>query len=370
MSKKIKILVAIFLGVLIFLLVSSNKHIDKERTANPPDLPHLCTEMVKRTSWLEQNMPNDIALAVGEHGKYWKTGSTIVVGFNGGSAHLRERIQYYANQWTNYANLRFQFQDGWYNADIRISFQRGGSWSMVGTDAYYASSSRATMNFGWLTDHSNEGEIRRVVLHEFGHALGLHHEHQHPTNSIPWNRPAVYDYYATHNGWDRYRVDAQVFQRYSTTQTQYSHYDPNSIMHYPIPNRLTHGDYEVQWNNTLSHTDKEFIQQVYPGRQLERDEVIIVVSNTLGKNALEEWVYICLDNCIKSIYLTKDKPQDQIKYKINRNQRYNYAAYSLTRVGFLPMTGYGTGQLSSNSPKTFQLYGEDQGFNRVELYLN
>ena len=48
------------------------------------------------------------------------------------------------------------------------------------------------MNYGWLTPESAQDEVRRVVLHEFGHALGLIHEHQNPKGGgIEWNRDAV-----------------------------------------------------------------------------------------------------------------------------------------------------------------------------------
>ncbi|WP_437321271.1 matrixin family metalloprotease [Sorangium sp. So ce385] len=40
------------------------------------------------------------------------------------------------------------------------------------------------MNFGWLTLESTQADVESVVLHEFGHALGLIHEHQHPENGI------------------------------------------------------------------------------------------------------------------------------------------------------------------------------------------
>jgi len=34
------------------------------------------------------------------------------------------------------------------------------------------------MNLGWPNDNSEDSEISLVVLYEFGHALGCHHEHQ------------------------------------------------------------------------------------------------------------------------------------------------------------------------------------------------
>lgn len=33
------------------------------------------------------------------------------------------------------------------------------------------------MHFGWLRDDTDDVEWRRVVVHEFGHALGAIHEH-------------------------------------------------------------------------------------------------------------------------------------------------------------------------------------------------
>jgi len=45
--------------------------------------------------------------------------------------------------------------------------------------------SERTTNYGWLTPSSEEAMGRRIVLHEFGHALGFIHEPQNP------NRPRV-----------------------------------------------------------------------------------------------------------------------------------------------------------------------------------
>jgi hypothetical protein len=59
------------------------------------------------------------------------------------------------------------------------------------------------MNYGWLTSATDEAEYRRVVLHEFGHARGLTHEHQSPAMNIPWNRPTVLDDYRRTYGWSQ-----------------------------------------------------------------------------------------------------------------------------------------------------------------------
>lgn len=194
-------------------------------------------------------------------GKKWRRGRTLHVNFLGGSKKVHRKVRDYASRWEDYADIKFSFSPS--EGDIRVSFVSGGSWSYVGTDALQISPPNATMNFGWLEEDTSEEEYERVVVHEFGHALGCIHEHQHPKAKIPWDRPKVYDYYKQNFGWDRNKVDHNVFRKYSENITNFSSYDSLSIMHYAIPNSLTIGDYEVGWNTTLSPTDKSFISIAY-----------------------------------------------------------------------------------------------------------
>lgn len=209
-------------------------------------------------------MLNDIQVAA-LTGKLWRPGRTLRVRFLDGDSRAQERCIPYAKLWEKYANLKFDFgKDP--NAEIRVSFKYRGSWSYVGTDALAVEKSEPTMNFGWLGLDTPLDEYARVVTHEFGHALGLIHEHQNPTARIPWNKPAVYAYYqGSPNFWTREQVDINLFTRYSAEITRFSEFDPASIMLYPIPAQfLTNPAMAVGWNKVPSETDKRYAGILYP----------------------------------------------------------------------------------------------------------
>ncbi len=223
-----------------------------ERPANEPELRLPASANPARA---------ELAALVG---KLWQKGRTLRVRFLDGDPAVQAKVQTHARTWSQYANITFEFGAD-PAAEIRISFRQRGSWSYIGTDALSITTSQPTMNFGWLTPASTDEEYERVVVHEFGHALGCIHEHQSPAAGIPWDKPAVYRYYGgPPNNWTREQVDVNLFQRYSGTITRFSAFDPNSIMEYPIANELTIGDYEVGWNRSLSATDKAFIGTLYP----------------------------------------------------------------------------------------------------------
>jgi len=163
------------------------------------------------------------------------------------------------------ANLRLVFPANTTQTNIRISFQQKGSWSTLGTTCNQVPQGQPTMNYGWLTPSSTDDEVRRVVLHEFGHALGLIHEHQNPAGGIMWNKPAVYkSLMGPPNNWTKQQVDFNMFEPYSAQETNFTQTDPASIMMYSIPASWTTNGFSVGLNKDLSSTDKSFIHKQYP----------------------------------------------------------------------------------------------------------
>lgn len=218
------------------------------------------------------DQPPPLALAA-VTGMKWKAGRTLKVALLNGEELVKEKVKHFAKLWEPFANVKFDFVDD-SDADVRVAFDLNGrSWSYLGVQALSIPEDEPTMNYGWLTPESEEAEFERVICHEFGHALGCIHEHQHPEAGIPWDKEAVYAYYAgPPNFWPKETVNHNLFRRYSRTMTQFSDFDTKSIMLYSVPNELTLGDFEIGWNRALSETDKKFVGVMYP-----KDEVEIVV---------------------------------------------------------------------------------------------
>lgn len=197
----------------------------------------------------------------------WEPGESITIRFLEGDQGLKDRVASVAKEWTRpgRANLDLVFvEEG--DADIRIAFKPGtGSWSHVGTDCRTIAADKPTMNYGWLTAASSDDELRRVVLHEFGHALGLIHEHQNPEEPIQWNKAAVYaDLSGPPNNWSEAKIDNNMFKAYEPEDLAATPVDDDSIMMYPIPAAWTLNGFSAGLNGELSPQDEALIANQYP----------------------------------------------------------------------------------------------------------
>ena len=120
------------------------------------------------------DQPADVAtrMALVEDAR-WGSPFNLRIRFLGGDEPLKEKVKKYAEEWRQYANILFTWVTQG-DAEVRITFApTGASWSEVGRDALKRTDQTiATMNYGWFNENTSDEEVRRVVLHEFGHALG------------------------------------------------------------------------------------------------------------------------------------------------------------------------------------------------------
>lgn len=201
--------------------------------------------------------------------KKWPAGTTLRCLFLDGSTTMKRKVRTYAHQWEKHASIKLKFVTK-APAEIRISFYAdAGSWSAVGRDALnqaYFPLHQPTMNYGWLRDKTPDDEYSRVVLHEFGHALGCIHEHQTPTFNRKWDTKAVMKYFqGPPNYWSEDAIKYNVLQKYSPTGIAATVFDPKSIMLYAFDGALfADGKGATNSNTKFSSDDIKMIGTMYP----------------------------------------------------------------------------------------------------------
>ena len=198
-----------------------------------------------------QSHPDGAVAGTGDVRYLWDAGETIKIAFMGGQGTIVQRntVRLFASEWLGYAFLKFEWIDHPQFADVRISFDETiGSWSYVGSIARLITNpDRATMNFGWVGKYGEEAD-RRVILHEFGHVLGMMHEHRRNEMALRMREPRP--------NWYGSIIDDDMH-----LQTDY---DDRSIMHYPIADDLTIDGEGVLYTSELSHLDKRWANLAYP----------------------------------------------------------------------------------------------------------
>jgi hypothetical protein len=212
----------------------------------------------------------------------WTPGTRVTVAFLGGSTDLHRQIAEATSEITAIANIALDFgldaaagqfrtwseEDTEYSADIRVSFDRKGNFSLVGTDsindnigipseAVGGRPHQRSLNLGGF-HIQKPPRWQGTVRHEFLHALAFSHSHQNmrgpceeefrweddagymPTKDaagrfIPDNadrRPGVYTYLAGFpNFWNKAKVDHNL-RRSEGDDVTAGPFDRNSVMLY------------------------------------------------------------------------------------------------------------------------------------------
>jgi len=215
--------------------------------------------------------------------KTWDTSKPLKVCFFGGSNVVRKKIAGVANSWARVEGTSLKFDFGDLNSvnscgvsgaryDIRIGFAYKGYWSTVGTDSVnLAAQHEQSMNLSLFNiNPPSEPEFSRVVLHEFGHAIGLAHEHQIEESACPveFNWDAIYTYLkGAPNYWSKDQIDHNLRPIEAQNGDYIGDFDKESIMLYTFPKSFYKSETPkcfTAGNYSISKGDKDAVTDYYP----------------------------------------------------------------------------------------------------------
>lgn len=199
--------------------------------------------------------------SVAHSSNLWENASTVTISFASDiGVELRDRMEFVIRRWEPFVSLAFELAED-DEGQIRIAVGGNDSYSALGTDALSMDPASPTLVIGLSAQDSG---FETTLLHEFGHALGFNHAHLHPDANIPWNKPAVYKYFGDTQGWTAMEIEQNIFGVPSINPAVLGDYDRASIMHYEIPEFLTHNNWKSGRNTTLSEGDKRSARMLYP----------------------------------------------------------------------------------------------------------
>jgi hypothetical protein len=193
----------------------------------------------------------------------WNNGQTLKICFLNGDQNQRQNFMDIANLWiVDGVSLKLAITNDKKESNVRVKI--GGEEKPVNKSLIGKESMSPTVKSEdptlWVSSVTNS-----IVLHEFGHALGLVHEYSHPDANIQWNKEVVYrDLAAPPNKWDKPYVDKWVFEKFDASKEVITDFDPSSVMIYPIRKSWTIDGKTIEIPSELSDGDIKTIRKLYP----------------------------------------------------------------------------------------------------------
>lgn len=211
-----------------------------------------------------------------------------------GSQALREVVANVAKEWMGDDNsVKLDFgkpgkrrtcqPDNGKEMQIRVMFSKEGYWSQVGQNSVvFAKQDEPSLNLGGFMnvppDQLSDYEIG-TIRHEFGHALGIEHEHQNPKGGCDneYNWKLIYSYLeGPPNNWSKEQIDWNLRQA-SGDDLKLTKFDKDSVMLYQFPAdfyKKGQGSkcFVPQPNSQISSGDRALLAAMYPPSESARLE--------------------------------------------------------------------------------------------------
>ncbi|KAI1115831.1 hypothetical protein F5Y14DRAFT_105307 [Nemania sp. NC0429] len=208
----------------------------------------------------------------------------LKVYFMNGSDYEKQLVESLVTKHYNSIPMRLRFEfpspGDKYSSDIRVMFTTE-SKAYYGRDAQRHPGEPTlwlNRNPGFNRSEDNRAKLQADILHEFGHALSLKHEHKHPGCNIQWNYPVL----RQSSGWDDQKV-RKNYAKSTSTAVNYrwgnKPYDRKSIMHYSVRRGETQsGLLQIPMNTVLSDGDRDMLSRLYPPVAIAKPSTKLLVA--------------------------------------------------------------------------------------------
>ena len=194
---------------------------------------------------------------------FWPTGQVITVGFLNGTTEQKVTVLSIAKEWEKHGNILFEAED-YEKAMVRIMFAFGpANFTYIGNDILKVDSGDFTMQLDQSIFGKNRSQLRKVVLHQFGHVLGMVHEFNPPGQGALWDKAEVSKDFRK-AGWSANDIQLNLFGLYTHRITNGWFFDRASIMHLSIALRHLNGGTPAFYNDNISEGDIAWIASRYP----------------------------------------------------------------------------------------------------------
>lgn len=198
-----------------------------------------------------------------EDTKIWDQNS-ITFYFLDGSDQQKSEVKRFAKLWQRYTGIKFRYTNSKpsvfsFKKHYKITFKGGSNQSTRGAV-------NGTIHLGDLSE--NIIFRKTTILHEFGHMLGLGHEHQRTDRPQALNNNQLINACIKNQHQPREWCRENLSDITTTEVFIESEYDSSSIMHYALKNIVGNNvkllnQLPNENSNTLSYTDKYFIAMLY-----------------------------------------------------------------------------------------------------------
>jgi len=235
------------------------------------------------------NLNNHLYEAINEEGRnknfslagkmvnLWRPERNLKVSFKLFSTNpkLVEEILFVANEWSHHCSISFVYEKQPELADIFVSTKNNlGFYSAIGLQSkVLISKNKTSMNldptWGLEEGFSNSQKFKHkycksLVLHEFGHALGLVHEHQREDRPFNLNINYIRKNFKK-MGMPTFEIAKEnIINTYDPKSILKSRFDYKSIMIYPFNKETITENFQIKIPWELSKIDKRKISKIYP----------------------------------------------------------------------------------------------------------